>query len=193
MARVTAEDQEESRDSGASKTEIHLPATSGSSKQESLLRRAERAIKETMTWSFPPDEEEEQLGGREMTKSSAETTSEDAKGNDPSIKNESSSGDPETKLSSDTSSDESSSSEEKTNDDDWYNRQIKESLKEAMERATGRGELDQEALKSAEEAMVKATSNLVDRIETAFSEMRTTIIQQFHPRPVRNLSFIIIS
>lgn len=182
MSRAALEDQEESHDMEADgKTQIHLPVSSGGSKQESLLHRAERAIKESMSWS-KPEEEGVQSDGREIKSSAdvSETTSDnDAKGNDASIKKDSS-GATETKLADKSSSDESSSSEEKTTDDDWYNRQIKESLKETLQRATGAADHDQKALELAEEEIVKATSTLVDRIETVFSDMKLTIIEQLH-------------
>ena len=190
MSRAALEDQEESHDMEADgKTQIHLPVSSGGSKQESLLHRAERAIKESMSWS-KPEEEGVQSDGREIKSSAdvSETTSDnDAKGNDASIKKDSS-GATETKLADKSSSDESSSSEEKTTDDDWYNRQIKESLKETLQRATGAADHDQKALELAEEEIVKATSTLVDRIETVFSDMKLTIIEQLHhpqQEPVR--------
>lgn len=174
MSRAALEDQEESANHHHLEppaTDIHLHATSGSSKQESLFHRAERAIKETMSsLGGKLNDEEESVdsvtGGVEADPDNVSST----------LK----------KTKQDDNSESDESSEEKINDD-WYNKQIKESLKEAMERATGNADPSaQKSIQATEEYVVKAASGFVDRIETAFS----SIIEQLHlhsePQPVRN-------
>ena len=192
ISRAALEDQEESANHHHSieppAINIHLPATSGGSKQESLFHRAERTIKETMSSVSSGI-----LGeGGDSENSDIKSTGVDAAPVPSTLK--------KTKRDAKSSSDESDESSDEKKDDDWYNKQIKESLKETMERASGNADPSvQKSIQSAEESMVKAASGFVGRIETAFSSM----IEQLHlhspPQSVRNslisliyLSFLVI-